>query len=147
MSETFGELIARVSDFDIIAALRIIDPHNIEGYEELLPQLRLLSATNSNCQIILSMPPDWDGEVDVSGRENGEGDNLSIEFVPWNEWFGMAYRVSGCDLSEAQIVGWCLNEMTWAGWNQDDISDNLHELIALRNEALAAFDHEEGGGP
>ncbi len=144
MSEMFGALLARVADSDILAALEIIDPENIKGYAELLPRLRRLGVTKSSCQIILSKPPYWEGDVDVSGLDDGYEHKVAIEFVPWTEWLGMSFSVSECDMSEAQIVGWCLNEMTWGGWDQEAIADRFQEIVDLANEALDMIDDGEG---
>lgn len=123
MSETLGQLLARTADHDILAVLEPVEPDNIDGYKEVLTKLRTMTPTATKITVHILPWSQEDAEehqyYDVYGQEKDSDIHLAIEFAPWREWLAMPYRVVDCDLTEAQIVAWCLWEMTWAGWDPE----------------------------
>lgn len=146
MAETFGQLLARTADHDILAVLEPIEPNNIVGYKEVLTKLRTMTPLTSDITVHIEPWLQKDVEdhqyYDVYGHEKGSDVPLAIEFTPWREWLAMPYRVVDCDLTEAQIVAWCLWEMTWAGWDPEAIEEHLEEIVELKDEAISKLENE-----
>jgi hypothetical protein len=80
--------------------------------------------------------------VDVSGyytnpaeRNDEYSNSLAIEFVAWNEWLGMEIdKKSLTNFTELEIIAHCLNEMTFAGFEQDDIQAQMDHFNRIKDE-------------
>lgn len=74
--------------------------------------------------------------VNVSGRYNNPEDNtnghtnsLAIEFTAWNEWQGMDIdKKSLQNFSELEIIAHCLYEMTFVGFEEEEIQAEINNI-------------------
>lgn len=89
--------------------------------------------------VIRKLEDDW---IHVSGREFGDPQFWAIEFMDWAEWMGCTYVAEGVELTDAQIVAECLNEMTWAGWSVKEASESSESLMSSLDEALNEVNDE-----
>ncbi len=131
MTELLGQLLTRLPEADILAALRVIDEKNIDGYIHVLSVVKQLPIVPSTMTISLDWVTEDDGEgrVDIIGIKDGQPDQrYAIEFTAWEKWLASPFEVKGCDLTEAQIAAWCLWEMTFIGWNQEDIQSKIEDI-------------------
>ena len=92
--------------------------------------------------------------VDVSGRvaDKGKGngnwasESYAIEFKPWDEWLGMTIAEQTLkEFSEPQILAHCLYEMTFVGFNQEEIQKRFEEIFILTEEIKAITNEEREG--
>lgn len=132
---------------------------NDEGYESVYNLLRITPAADSaDMEIVVQLVSGGQagGEpyVDVSGRvcnsRNYSGepdcDSYAIEFKPWEQWLGMEIDPVAFELfSETEILAHCLYEMTFVGFDEDEIQKRYQEINSLADEikALAAREKEE----
>lgn len=118
---------------------------NISGYEMVFSDLKLLSPTNSDITLVVDWAKDdFDQEdyVDVSGYENHDQDyqddenhSLALEFTSWDQWLGMNIDEKSIkDFSESELISHCLFEMTFYGFNQEEIQKEADELEKIANE-------------
>mgnify|MGYP000861809187 FL=1 len=71
---------------------------------------------------------------DVSGRKS-DGVKYGIEFVPWEEWLGMGISKETLDtFDENEIIAHVLWEMTFIGYEQEEIQAEFDRLVQLVNE-------------
>ena len=55
--------------------------------------------------------------------------SLAIEFPQWQEWLGMPIDSESMEkFSELEIIACCLNEMTYAGFEQEDIQAEMDRI-------------------
>jgi len=110
---------------------------NISGYEDVYNKLLLMSAEDIDMSIVVTnQKDDFDDEkyVDVSGRCNNpksKEDEFSqvIEFTAWSKWLGMDIcEESLRRFSELELIAHCLFEMTFAGFEEDEIQLQMTEL-------------------
>lgn len=74
--------------------------------------------------------------VNVSGYDNskkvisnGLTESLALEFTPWDEWLGMNIDQSSLnDFSSYEIICHCLHEMTFMGFDQEEIKNELDKI-------------------
>lgn len=71
---------------------------------------------------------------DVSGLVKGDENRYSLVFTPWEGW--LSYNISDStirSMSLTEILVHCYWEMTWKGWNNNEIQRNI-EIDALEAE-------------
>ena len=100
----------------------------IEGYKHVYCKLLCLKSKKSKLKLIIETIKDEDGDyVDVSGKEGKQ--IYAIEFTPWAEWLGMNIDVKTLKLfSKVDIVCHALWEMTFVGWEEEDVSGFMKEM-------------------
>lgn len=136
---TLAEILASVTDADVLSAMRDAYPEEPEGNmdayaEKVLPSLRQLTPTPrvDTMKVVLGLvtPDQYDltdrPYVDVSGSD-GET-KWAIEFTHWAEWLGMEVMVLNADMTPAQIVAHCIWEMTWAGFDPSEVAERKAEI-------------------
>jgi hypothetical protein len=119
---------------------------SIEGYEEVYQTLQSISPSQTNMQIIIeNLADQFTGEhyVDVSGKvdpqkegfsgsiESVEGDDFTyaIEFIDWSEWLEMEIETeTEARFSDLEIIAHCLWEMTFVGYNREEIREKFEEI-------------------
>jgi len=116
------------------------DQNNLmDDYERIFESLRFMEAEETNLTIKVHLVnDDFDDTsyVDVSGYNTSPEDNtdefshsLAIEFTPWQEWLGMSVDTDSLhNFSELEIIAHCLNEMTYAGFEQEDIQAEIERI-------------------
>lgn len=133
---------------------------NNDGYETVFNKLQMMREQASDTIIVLTTVTDetlYDRPyIDVSGRvcekSNGDGnenwasESYAIEFKPWEEWLGMRIDERTVrEFSETQILAHCLYEMTFVGFNQDEIQKRFEEIFTLTEEIKAITNEEREG--
>ncbi len=110
---------------------------NSSGYQEVFEKLRIMSPINIDMSIVVARcKDDFDGEeyVDVSGKylhpkTEEQTFSQAIEFTPWKEWLGMSIdEKSLVQFSEPEIIAHCLYEMTFAGFEEDEIQEEMKHI-------------------
>lgn len=110
---------------------------NISGYKVVFEELLFMHPEDSEILIVIAhQKDDFDGEeyVDVSGKyanpKNEEEEfSQAIEFTPWNRWLGMEIsKESLLHFSELEIISHCLYEMTFAGFEEEEIQEELNSM-------------------
>ncbi len=67
----------------------------------------------------------------------------SLDLVPWDIWIGMEIDPLSLEkYSETEIIAYCLWEMTFAGFDQDEIREQANEVCARVTE-LDSMPEEE----
>lgn len=113
---------------------------NIKGYKLVFEKLKGLDPIESSFEICIKNV-EGNGEkyvhvntVDVS-KEPVDGIRLtySLMFTPWNECAGMAVNSDSLSsFSESEIIVHCLWEMTYCGFDEEEIqkvNDEINEDI------------------
>ncbi len=124
---------------------------SIENYRLVYETLKFLEPKESGIDIILN-PYDDDGKrslVDVYGRNphpepEDINDVLALEFTSWDKWLGMNIGTLALrEFSEPEIICHCLNEMTYAGFEQEEIQAEFDKLKSIVNEYKALTPEEK----
>ena len=115
-------------------------------------------------QNLLEMEPEADVDMmlrvvpgDVSGYYDQEAlarnpeymDGLySLTAMPWREWLGMEVDKETLEnMSVADILGNCLYEMTWWGYDEEDIKKNISKRFNREDDDEKAEDSGESKEP
>lgn len=134
----FKKLIQSNSWLSIASILLQLYPDeekNISGYKKVFEELLFMHPADSEILIVVAhQKDDFDGEeyVDVSGKyvnpQNEEEEfSQAIEFAPWNQWLGMEISPESLlDFSELEIISHCLYEMTFVGFEEEEIQEELN---------------------
>ena len=125
---------------------------NSEGYQEVFEKLVLMPAQDSDLVImVVHCKDDFDGEeyVDVSGhylhpKNEEETFSHAIEFTPWQEWLGMPIHPESLDhFTELEIIAHCLYEMTFVGFEEEEIQDEIKRIKDISEEYKNWTDEEK----
>jgi len=137
---TFKKLIQSNSWLSIETILLELYPDeekNISGYQDVFEKLLFMNAEDSEITIdVVHQKDDFDGEeyVDVSGsykhpKNEEEKFSQAIEFIAWNKWLGMDIsQESLLHFSELEIISHCLYEMTFIGFEEEDIREEFKTI-------------------
>lgn len=115
---------------------------SIENYRLVFEALKFLEPNESDIDIILN-PYDNDGQpsvVDVYGRNpqpepEDINDALALEFTSWDKWLGMNIdTLAFKEFTEPEIICHCLNEMTFVGFEQEEIQAEFNKLKSIVDE-------------
>lgn len=116
---------------------------NISGYKKVFETLLFMNAYDSDISIdVVHQKDDFDGEeyVDVSGKykypkNEDEKFSQAIEFTAWSEWLGMEVsQESLLHFSELEIISHCLFEMTFAGFEEEEIQKELNRIEEITED-------------
>ncbi len=144
---TLNQLIqtnAWASVAEILIELYPEEENNIEGYALVYEKLELLHAEETAMYIVLkTLTDELDGEsyVDVSGKYKNpttqeEQHAMAIEFTAWSEWLGMEISPDSLqEFSELEIIAHCLYEMTFAGFEEEEIQEELNTIKKTAEKA------------
>jgi hypothetical protein len=129
---TVGELFRRTGRNAVIAAIERLYPKNPgprSGYERVWLQIIAMRPTPTKMKCVLALTDN--SFIDVSGKIDGDPNSYAIEFRPWAEWLGMIVEVEPpLVLSKTETVAHVLWEMTFAGYDEDQIQTQYEELCA-----------------
>ncbi|ASB50582.1 DUF6557 family protein [Alkalitalea saponilacus] len=145
---TFGQLVKSHSWLSIKLKLETLFPDQndlLDDYENVFCKLQTIPIQESNVTIDVQwVHDDYDNSeyVDVSGyytnpneRTDEYSNSLAIEFTPWQEWMGMPVNPESLKLfSELEIIAYCLNEMTFAGFDQEEIHGEMNKIRQIAKE-------------
>ena len=110
---------------------------NISGYKKVFEELLYMHPDDSDMLIVVAhQKDDFDGleYVDVSGKychpkNEDEKFSQAIEFTAWSKWLGMEIsQESLLHFSELEIISHCLFEMTFAGFEEEEIKEELKSI-------------------
>ena len=121
-------------------------------YREVFNKLRYMTPHKHNLTdlfIHVSLCKEDDGTewVACDGRDivRKKGINYGIEFEPWNNWVSMFITQESLDnFSYEDIVAACLYEMTFFGFEEQQIKDKANELIKSVEECKAQTNKQNG---
>jgi hypothetical protein len=113
----------------------------IDDYKTVFESLLNLEPHDNAMKIVLNeydCDLEDEGEiktyVDVSGQEdekdeNGNKISYAIEFSEWNKWLGMGIsQETLLNFSELEIIVHCLYEMTFIGFDEEEIQKERKSL-------------------
>jgi hypothetical protein len=116
---------------------------NSSGYQDVFEKLKIISPEDTDLSIVVAHCRDeFDGEeyVDVSGKylnpkTDEQAFSQAIEFTPWKEWLGMTIDQESLDhFSEIEIIAHCLHEMTFAGFDEENIQDEIKRIKDIHED-------------
>lgn len=119
---------------------------SIENYRLVYEALKFLQPVYSDIMIVLYQYYDDDGRpsvVDVSGiNQNPEPEDIThgvaLEFTSWDKWLGMNINpLTLKEFTETEIICHCLNEMTYAGFDEAEIQKEFAKLKSIVDEYKA----------
>ena len=136
------ELIRQNSWLSVELTLLDIYPEekkNISGYEEIFRQLVSIPVIETDMIIEIKREiDDFDNEeyIDVSGRKKNESKDqkeqevsYALEFTPWSEWLGMQIDITSIkNFTGLEIISRCLFEMTFMGFDENEIEEELNKI-------------------
>ena len=98
---------------------------NLSSYAKLFSDLKEMEPVRGDIEIKIE---EVDEIVTVYGMEPG-GQSVSIEYTPWNEWLGFPIsKDTANSYTRTGIVIHSLFEMTWNGFDESQIQQDLEEL-------------------
>lgn len=127
----------------------------IEKYEKVFHALQTLQPIDNDMLIVLTgYELDSDDEtkstyIDVSGRKltpdpNSITDSYAIEFVKWENWLGMELAPeTKKQFNELEIIAHCLYEMTFCGYEQEEIQEQFDSIQKTADEYESLTDEEK----
>jgi hypothetical protein len=116
---------------------------SIEDYRLVYEALKFLQPVYLDIKIVLYQYYDDAGHpsaVDVSGiNPNPEPEDinngLALEFTSWDKWLGMDIDpLTLKEFTEIEIICHCLNEMTYAGFDEEEIQNEFSKLQSIVDE-------------
>jgi hypothetical protein len=149
---TVGELFHSLDRDEVLAAILRLYPEqpgaHPEGYLQAWDIIRAKQAANPTGMVVeLYMVPSFDeppeNYVSVHGRD-AAGDTWAIEYNPWKEWLCMEVAVlSECgEMTPVDTLAHIFWEMTWAGYDDDQIEDQITEIRDRVDEIKEMFEPE-----
>lgn len=130
------EIINQVQWKDV--AIAIVTEHpwcrkSLEGFRIVFETLRLMESVESEYSIKFEytsdiLKPEYK-YPDVVGVKEGVDERWSLSFCPWKEWLGMVVCQEALEgFSASQIVANCLYEMTFFGFTEEKINQEMQKL-------------------
>ena len=122
----------------ILVSLYPDQEKSIEAYKDIFQKLQEITPTESDMQIVLEQQFDEEtlaeSYVHVSGRQPkpddpNETEDFAIEYVPWSEWLGMSIHPDSLkEFNQLEIISHCLYEMTFAGFDEEKIQQQMSDM-------------------
>lgn len=142
-----NNLIREIPIKDIIARIPELYPNlDAEPYKQVIGKLLKITPEKSDMQISIEKQEPYDGGdsfYDVRGIKSGTNETFAIEYSKWKEWLGMEiFEETISKYSKLDIVCHCLWEMTFHGYNEEDVVTAREELQS-RLDNLPAFFNED----
>ncbi len=117
----------------------------LDDYEKMFQQLKEMQPKASNVTIEVEWVHDsYDNTdyVNISGYYTDPADridpytnSLAIEFTPWDEWLGMPIdKKTLKTFNELEILAYCLDEMSFAGFDQEEIQSQFDHIKSIKEE-------------
>lgn len=117
----------------------------LNEYRNVFEKLKTLELEENDMLIVLTEYDSDDEDnvhtyIDVSGRKNKKvpndiTDGYALEFVPWKEWLGMELAPETIkNFSELEIIAHCLYEMTFIGYEEEEIQEQLNSINKTMEE-------------
>ena len=114
----------------------------IDGHRSVFDCLQIIQSEKDDTLIVLTeCPTDTDDKTEpkstyvaVSGREQvpnsaGITESCALEFTRWEKWLGMNLAPETTkNFNDLEIIAHCLFEMTFYGYNQNEIQKQLDSI-------------------
>lgn len=119
---------------------------SLPGYRNVISELMGMSSSPADGSTITVVrypageftdKPCW-----YVGGEDADGSEWSLSFVPWADLLEREVRVKNCDLTPAQMLAHVLWEITFYGFNSEDVEigrDDLKARMDKLDEMLAGL--------
>jgi hypothetical protein len=137
-------ILTRHNNKEIVDRLFELYPEEMKstpGYRRVLKTLRSLEPVQrDNMKIDVShVIDDTDPEEtfeyeNVSGVVDGEDMSYAIEYTPWEQWLGMHFTAASLKYPEIDLIAHCLWEMTWSGFDQEEIQKTYSGFVEAAKE-------------
>lgn len=152
----FDSIIKTTNWLSVKATLLALYPeqeNNITEYEVIFEKLKLKEPVEVAINIVINQH--YDDEtfepscVDVAGinlkpDKDDFNDGLAIEYTPWNQWLGMGIdKLTLKEFTELEIIAHCLNEMTYAGFDEREIQSDFDRIKNVVDEYKNMSDEEK----
>lgn len=133
----FSELLKKVKFGDVFASICKWTPdqdQSFEGYKEVFNKIRKMvpqkhDITDLFINVDLVKDDEFGDWLNVTGETFDKKKNYGIEFCPWKEWVSMFVTQKTLDtLTPEDIVGACLYEMTFYGFNEETVEEQEKKI-------------------
>jgi hypothetical protein len=133
-AQTVASILAKTTDEEILAIIPTLYwNERPDRYVPFLKKLRTIEpkATVMTCRLKRAYSQDEKRQtiINVVGVQDGDPTEWAIEFRPWAEWLSM---VIDCppefELSDTQILANIFYEMTFAGFDEEEVEIKLNEI-------------------
>ena len=129
----------------------------ISEYRKVFETIQLLEPVDNDMLIVLTEYKSDKLEkneeqtfyVDVSGRKlindpNSFSNSYAIEFESWEKWLGMELATETLEnFNELEIVSHCLFEMTFCGYEKDEIQEQFQAINKTMEDYKNLSDEEK----
>ena len=140
----FYELLKSVKFEDVFASIMKWfknQENSIEGYRkvfntllDMTPKKHNLTDLFINVEKVVEDDIEW---LDVSGYTFDKKKHYSIEFESWNDWVSMFVTKETLDsLTTEEIVGACLWEMTYFGFDEGEVVETYGKILESVAECM-----------
>jgi hypothetical protein len=167
---TIYDLLHAVPEAELLEACAATDPKDAHHYPGMVAELKTIPPKWTDMTVVIQCRrngdvgdvPEIRAPIDVFAETPGndcasaraslcvivpsenEPDAFAVKWAihvrPWEEFLGSRFRVEGADLSPAQILAECLNEMSWGYWTYE-----LHAAYCtVWKRYVAALQQENG---
>jgi hypothetical protein len=137
--KTFGQILEETAwpqVWEQLQKLYNIPDEGGTAYKCAFTEVRGLPNKSSDVKqsITITQFVDEDGDNKVYWDVSGDG-WFALEFTPWDEWKGMEILPETLEqFSTAEIAAHCLEEMTFAGFSQQDIDRKIKDSGFIRKD-------------
>ncbi|WP_310554411.1 DUF6557 family protein [Flavobacterium sp.] len=125
---------------------------SIEAYKKVYGNLQEMKVDINDIKIEIDQ--EYDDETGdlcfanvygVNEKSTNEITNgVAIEFEPWSKWLGMTISERTCiEFNELEIIAHCLWEMTYMGYDENEIQSELCEIKNVREEYMKLSEEEK----
>ncbi len=112
---------------------------NLEGYKRVFKELQKINMLpQGKRKILIELQPCYDQFDDtyftnVHGvTPKKRGSTWAFDFYTWDKWLGMEiYEATLIEYGEINVICHCLYDMTFWGFNQDDINKEFEGLDSM----------------
>lgn len=105
---------------------------NMTGYLKVFDELQHLTPTENVKDFEINIESSDELGWDVYGKCSNDEIPYSLSYERWEDWLG--YLINNIKLPEPEIIAHCLYEITWNGFNQEQIQKNMDYLRNAMNE-------------
>jgi hypothetical protein len=116
---------------------------NLAAYRSIYEDLQHMEPDESEIEIVIEQ--DYDEESEEYGVGNVYGidhastndvnNGVALEFTKWNKWLGMRiHELTTTTFTELEIIAHCLYEMTFMGYEEDEIQEEFERIKGIAEE-------------
>ena len=110
-----------------------------EPYERVYEKLKRLYPQKTDITLVICPYSDEEDEdsivANVYGESPSEEFGLALEFMTWDKWLGFSISEETMDsYNELEIIAHCLYEMTFFGYEEEEIQEHLKRIKGIAEE-------------